>query len=498
MYCRNASVVMNTFQDTDGDNSLLLPTATRMLKISSNPDFFLSLNWKLQRLYYLTHLNMSQCNIINISLNLFQYMYNLQLVDLSFNRISVLPSFVFKNQKYLRLLRLEGNSEVISFEPHAWFGLLSMRHLNLQSLQLGYISEYAFAELHLEALDLSSSTIKKIEGGAFREMTVEKVLLTGSEINWFSDDMFKGIVHIGLLFTDAYKFCCIKPTFLPSRNCFPQKEIFSSCLDLIGNEIMRPLMWIVCLGGLLGNISTFIYRIYATRVNSKRVFGIFIANLAFSDILACLNLLFILIYDSLVRGTYSFVDEYWRSSSWCKFSRVLSTVSCQVTITLLCLLSFDRLLVIKYPYGQVRLQPKPTAIILTLVWFIAGLFALLPFLVNASSGKTFSSKTSICLASVLSADAPPTWMPSVIVFSTGLISIFCLMAYGVYASQRKLNSLKKALAGKIVSRTNDLKISRNLVLLELINLLLYAPVGITGKISLLFIEYSMMSGNATK
>ena len=492
MYCHNTNSQQNTSYTSGSNNSTILPSASRVIDISSNLDFFHSINWELQSLHFLAHLNLSHCNISDIPTSLFQHMYNLQSLDLSYNRISVLSSLVFRDLHYLRLIRLDGNLEVISFESDALVGLLSLKVLDLQSLLIGNIPENSFSSLNLEVLDFSSSKIERIEGMAFQGMSVEKFFLSGSEIHWFSNDMFKGIDSIGLLVTDAYKFCCIKPTYLPSTNCFPQKEIFSSCSDLIGNEVMRPLMWVVCLVGLISNISTFIYRVYfalhvpgtrfklTLRVNLKRVFGLCVANLAISDLLTCLSLLIILSYDSLIRGSYSFADEYWRSSVWCQFARVLSTVSCQISVALLCIISVDRLLVIKYPYGQVRLQPKLTVYFLALLWLITTLFAAFPVVDKAFSGKDFSSKTSICLPSVLSIDAPPSWTPSVAFIIVGCILLLFTVAYGVYISQKEMTSLRKALAGKIVSRTNDLKISRNLMLLEIINILLYLPIGITG------------------
>ena len=482
MYCQNSSDLLNVSRANGSNNINKLPSSTRVIDISSNVDFFRSLSWELQSLHFLTHLNLSRCSITNISANFFQYMYNLKIMDLSYNKISVLPSSVFRNQKYLTSIKLDGNLEVISFAPEALVGMLSLISLDLQSLQIGNISENAFTFLHLDVLDISFSKIQRIEGRAFHGMTAKKIIFTGTEIKWFSRDMFKGIDHIKLLVTDEYKFCCIKPSFLPSENCFPRKELFSSCFDLIGNEVWRPLMWVVCLVGVPSNTSTFIYRIYTITVYSTRILDIIIANLAISDFLTGMNLLIILGYDIFVRGSYTFVDEHWRSSIWCQLARFLSTVSCQVSVTLLCFISVDRLLVIIYPYGQIRLQAKPTAFILTVVWLIAGLFAALPFVITyASFTKVFSSKTSICLASVLSTDAPLTWIPSIAIFVVGLILLFCLTAYGVYVAQRELTSLRKALAGKIVSRTNDLKISRNLLLLEFTNIMLYVPVGVTGK-----------------
>ena len=480
--CYGATVYCQPDRRARNRSLLSVPDAARQIDIHSNPDFYKGVDWATYTFRSLIHLNLSRCEVTVLLDSIFENTNNLRVLDLSYNKISTIPSFIFKSQNYLTELRLQGNSYVLSIEAQGFAGLSSaFKRLDLSGLQIGNVDQNAFSSLYLDILDISSSTVRTFAEHAFQGLDVKTLYLNGTQISWFSRDMFKGIVNVGYQFSDAYKFCCIAPTYLPEENCFPQKKLFSSCSDLIGNGVMRPLLWLIALIGLLCNGSTFIYRIRFDRAQLERGFSIFITNLAVSDFIMGVSVLNIVSVDAAVRGSYIFTDDTWRSSFLCKFIRVLSTLSCQASVTFLGFIAFDRLLVIKYPYGQIRLTRRSALVIITLVWLFTILFALFPFLGFGNSGESAPSPTSVCLSTVLSTHVPASYIVSVVLFIAIFFMTFCMVGYGVIFSQREMTLLRRALAGKEVSRTNDLKISRNLLLLGLLNVIIWCPVVVLGK-----------------
>ena len=456
-----------------------LQDAARQIDLHSNPGYFRRVEWASHAFRSLIHLNLSQCEITSLSNSMLESMNNLRVLDLSENEISSIPSLIFKSQIYLVELNLQGNSRVLSIEENGFLGLsAAFKHLDLSDLQIGSVQQNAFSSLKLHVLDLSSSTIQSFDHYAFQGLDVMIMYLNGTKVTWFSKDMFKGIINVGYQFSDAYKFCCIAPTYLPEENCFPQKKLFSSCSDVIGNDVVRPLMWLIALIGLLANGSSFVYHIRFDRAHFARGFPIFATNLSVSDFIMGVSILIIVSGDAALRGSIVFTEDTWRSGFLCQSVRVLSTLSCQSSLAFLGIIAFDRILVIKYPNGKVCLSRRSALFIISTVWALTVVSALIPFL---ASGQTEPSPTSVCLSTVLSTYSSEFYLLSVVLFMASFLITFILVTYGVIISQYDMTNLRRALAGKEVSRTNDLKISRNLLLLELLNVIVWSPVVILGK-----------------
>ena len=469
---------------TSQETRLTIPEAARLIDLHANPGFYHGVAWSAHEFRSLVHLNLSQCGIDILSNRIFQSMSNLRVLDLSGNAISSIPSFVFASQRHLVELRLLGNSHVLSIEERGFTGLSSaFKHLDLSDLQIGRIQPNAFSSLKLQVLDLSSSTIQSFEHHAFQDLDVKKLYLNGTDIILFSKDIFKGIANIGYQFSDAYKFCCIAPTYLPEENCFPQKKLFSSCSDVIGNDVMRPIMWLIALIGLLANGSSFIYNMRFDKSHFERGFPIFVTNLNSSDFIMGVSMLIIVSSDAAFRGSYIFTDDTWRSGFLCTCARVLSSLSCQSSMVFLGIIAFDRILVIKYPDGQNHLTRTSALLIVGVIWSLNTVSALAPFLPFNGPGKPVASPTSVCLSTIMSTYSSGPYFLSVVVFLTGFLMTSTLVVYGAVISQHEMTSLRRALSGKVVSRTDDLKISRNLLLLELLNMIVWFPVVVLGKIS---------------
>ena len=458
---------------------LKLPDAARQIDLHSNPGYYHGVERASHAFRSLIHLNLSQCEITSLSNSMLDSMNNLRVLDLSGNEISSIPSLIFKSQIHLVELNVQGNSRVLSIEENGFSGLsAAFKHLDLSDLQIGSVQQNAFSSLKLHVLDLSSSTIQSFNHYAFQGLDVMTLYLNGTEITWFSGDMFKGIINVDYQFSDAYKFCCIAPTYLPEENCFPQKKLFSSCSDVIGNDVMRSLMWLIALIGLLANGSSFVYHMRFDRAHFVRGFPIFVTNLNVSDFIMGVSILIIVSGDTALRGSYIFTEDTWRSGFLCQSVRILSTLSCQSSMAFLGIIAFDRILVIKYPNGNVRLSRRSALLIISTVWALTAATALIPFL---GFDQTEPSPTSVCLSTVLSTYSSEFYLLSVVLFMASFLITFILVTYGVIISQNDMTNLRRALAGKEVSRTNDLKISRNLLLLELLNVIVWSPVVILGK-----------------
>lgn len=176
------------------------------------------------------------------------------------------------------------------------------------------------------------------------------------------------------------------------------------------------------------------------------------------------------------------MDDYWRNSAWCTFAGVLSTVSSETSVMFLCLITLDRLLVIKYPFGQVKFDTKKALIVSAIAWFIALLIALFPIVFTSYFQNKFYNKSGVCIALPLTRDRPPGWLYSVLIFICLNFLTFCLIAIGQWSIYMDIRKSSSSAGKSQLSRKKDLIVARNLLLVVATDFLCWFPIGCMGKI----------------
>ena len=468
--------------DVYAENATILSKNTKLIDMSTNPSFSSFFMQNNKHLLYLSFLNMSICGVSEILNDSFIFMTNLLVLDMSYNSIRVFPSDLFARQHRLKMLLLIGNIDIHVIEPRAFNGLLSVSYFELTNAHIGHLSTDAFQSLSLETLDLSQNTIELIDNQAFQGSTVANLYLNTTNIKFFDQDIFYDLNITNSLVTNAYKFCCIRPSDLSEKDCYPHKDEFSSCSDLMRNDALRALLWVIGTFSLLGNAASLVYRFFFDRERLKLGYGIFVSNLAVADFLMGVYLITIALADVSFRGTYILNDESWRRSAWCTMAGVLSTVSSEASVLFICLITVDRILVIKFPFGQVRFKTRSSSACACIIWIVATLIAVLPLLITSYFKDTFYSKSGVCLAIPLTRDRPPGWIYSIGIF-IGFNFFTCLaVATGQWIIYRTLDRSRSKVKSLSTARSNDLRVARNLLLVVATDFLCWFPIGILGKI----------------
>ncbi|XP_060604850.1 G-protein coupled receptor GRL101-like [Ruditapes philippinarum] len=432
---------------------------------------------------YMLRLNISSCNIHYIDERAFFDLKNLLSLDLSNNRIARLPDMVFSKLRYLSYLNLDRNIELTMISSTAFKGLTSVRSLKITGTNLKKISSLTFSDLHLDSIDISYNRIEEIEDFAFNNSRVHKINFEGNEVKKSGNFIFNGITSLRELHTPAFRFCCIRPCYLPAEYCEPKNE-FSSCEDLMRNSVLQAVLWIVGLASLFGNLSSIIYRLLYDRERLKIGYGIFVTNLAVADFLMGVYLIMIAVADSLYRNRYYLVDFQWRSSNWCITAGVLSTISSEASVLFLCLITLDRLLVIKFPFGTVRFTPMKAYVSCALCWFISIILSVIPILYTSHFQNKFYSKTGVCIALPLTRDKPPGWIYSVSIFVGLNFCTFILVAVGQISIFTELRRSTSVIKKTQITRKRDLRVARNLILVATTDFLCWFPIGVMGILAL--------------
>ena len=457
-----------------------LPPSTRRLDVSTNPFAFSLLNLGRQNLSLLTHLNLSRCDIKEIPKDFFVSMVKLKILDIGYNKLRHLTSNLFVAQSKLERLYLEGNVVPIIFDTESFSGLESLSNLQLSGLQIQKISKSTFASLHLTELEIYHCQIDVIDEFSFGGLSVERVYMNSSVSKRFSEALFEGVKNLTLLYTDKYKFCCFRPSTLPEEKCFPGKDEFSSCDDLIRNEVLRPLVWLIGLFAIFTNVSSILFRIFKQRAQLKRSYGVFVTNLAASDCLIGVYLIIMAAADSYFRNIYILHDDYWRYSGWCKLAGIFSTISNETSMLFVCLITFDRLLVIKYPLGQFRLSLRLSSILSLLVWATALVIACLPVALYSVFEDSFYSQSGVCLPLPLTRARPRGYSYSVGIFIGFNSVVYTIIAAGQWFIYREIVLSSRSVAKNRSHATTDTKVARSLLMVAVTDLICWLPVAILG------------------
>ena len=460
--------------------SIYVPSITRKLDISYNPLAFQLMNLKHAELVHLIYLNISHCSISQFNIGIFRLMVKLKVLDISYNNLWRLPVGLFSTQSSLEVLYLIGNSERITFEERSFTGLDHV-HLELAQLHIETISAYAFAALNLTELAIYSSEIDTFEANALGELHSGSIFLNSSKVNNIFKGMFDGVEDINMLKTDEYKLCCVRPKALPENNCLPSKNEFSSCDDLIRNEVLRPLAWLIGMISILSNASSIIFRVTKQREQLKRTYGLFVTNLAVSDCLMGFYLLIIAVADAYYQNVYVFYDDNWRNSGWCKLAGLLSAISNESSLLFVGLITLDRVILIKYPLGEVRLRMKHSIIFTVLVWLVSLILAVVPFMFYPVFNGTFYSLSGVCLALPITRARPPGHAYSVAV-SMGLNSVlFALIALGQWSIYKDMKDSSKSFGDHRSFTSRDTRVARRLLMVAVTDLMCWLPIFLLGK-----------------
>jgi len=159
--------------------------------------------------------------------------------------------------------------------------------------------------------------------------------------------------------------------------------------NLLDNRyLVQGWIWFFAFSALLGNLVVICRCLWVLKtgfrnlVKAQRIHRLLVLNLALSDFLMGV---YILMYGKGYRNhrTYTDRDRYeWLSSATCRIMGVISSCSCQMSVTMLVIITSFRLTSVMRPFAdQENLLKKATrfTVLAWLFWIAFSLIPLLPF-----------------------------------------------------------------------------------------------------------------------
>ena len=283
-----------------------------------------------------------------------------------------------------------------------------------------------------------------------------------------------------MIYADNYKLCC--PRMLPlgfdEDFCFaPQSEV-SSCEDLLRSDTYRFFLWIVSLSSLAGNMGSFVFRLLILKNFLKTGFNVFVTQLNVADVFMAVFLTMVGVADSMYRGRYLWHDLTWMSSVACRVSGFLCLMSSEVSAFIICLITLDRFIVLRFPFSQLRFQPRSAAVASGLAWVTGISLAAVPLLPVTAHWR-FYGQTGICIPLPITRHdfAGRDYSFAVIIVFNFILFLFIAVGQGFVFWTIKDNTMATT---NTTSKSQDLTVARRLLSVVVSDFVCWFPIGLLG------------------
>ena len=431
----------------------------------------------------LLHLNIARSKLLQMEA---LSSANLLYLDLSDNYISVVTGEDFKTvTTNLRVLILAGNPISSMFTDVASSSLswpklhtLDVSRVAMLTMVVGDLAIFP----NLWTLNLSDTGLEVLSEAAFQPIQRLRVLdLRGCPMTHFPRTIFFNLTALTTVHADNYKLCC--PATLPAGfnllNCHAPSDEVSSCGDLLQSGAYRVFIAVSASLTLAGNLVSFVYRVFIKRADNRSSFGVIVSSLCVSDFLMGLYSSMIAVADRWYLGRYLWNDITWRKSAVCKGAGFLSLLSTEVSAFIICLITLDRLLVIRFPLRrELHMTPRSALITCGLAWTVGVALALVPLLPPTSHWQ-FYSQTGICIPLPITRKSFPGHSYSFGILIILNFVLFLLIAAGqmfIYWSVR-INSMSSTAT---TNSSQNLTIARRLITVAMSDFLCWFPIGLLG------------------
>ncbi|XP_055087991.1 thyrotropin receptor-like [Periophthalmus magnuspinnatus] len=178
--------------------------------------------------------------------------------------------------------------------------------------------------------------------------------------------------------------------------CYPVPDPFNPCEDVISQNFLRPLLWVVSLLALSANLLVMLTLL--TSQQKLTVTRFLMGQLAFADFCMGAYLLLIASVDIYTQSHYYHYAMVWQNGAGCSLAGTLSVFACELSVYTLTLISIQRWYAI---FNAMRLDNKMRlrhAVVLMIIgWALCGTVALLPVVGVSSYQKPCISHSSLSL-----------------------------------------------------------------------------------------------------
>ena len=436
----------------------------------------------LQSNTMLLYLNLASCQLTHTGSVLFP---NLRSLDLSFNQLRFISLDVLNNFPQVTSLSLAGNpiTSIFNIKKQSTHPL----HLGLQSLDVSFVEmrklNLTFSRFFpsLKSLNLSHSKVHVVLRAGFRQLKSLQVLdVRGCPLTSFPKSIFLGLNYLRRVLADNYKLCC--PETLPVGfvgQCQAPIDEISSCHALLRSDLYRLPLAIFAILATVGNALSLVLREFVLKGKKRSGYTVFVTHLCVSDFVMGIYLAMIGGADRVYMNTYLWKDIDWKNSGTCKVAGFLSLLSSEVSASIICLITVDRFLVVRFPFSRLHFQRRSAQLCCLVLWTMGTVLATVPLL-PAMSSWHFYSQTGICIPLPVTRQDFPGHDYAFTVMIIFNFVLFLLIAAGQFVVYMAVRSQTMAEQDESGKRSKDLTVARRLFTVVVSDFLCWFPIGLLG------------------
>ena len=426
----------------------------------------------------LVMLYMINCSLSVIPEDTFIVSTILRHLDLSYNSIHTLHKNVFRSVYQLQTVILRHNhmqtiEHLFSLQPNSH--LYHLVHIDISHCDIRFLPKRAFGACPmLRHINLSANNVIELPADIFSQsQNYFYIDLVGNKLTLLHSTNIYSISHIRVIDGEIPELCCFSKSI---DDCRVRKTTISSCEHLISNIILQSFIWVNGMTVTCLNAAILYYR-FSTMSQHKKwsVFtNAFILNMTVADLLMGIYVLSLAIVSVSYRGRYASVSRTWRGSIACKVLAVLSTISSEVSLLSLVMLTYMQFVTIQHIYGSIRHVKLYVGISLLTAWLCAALVSIVPVLDLPYFGGAFLSKTGTCLLYQLASGHIMGKEYTISIWFAGNLLVLLLMACFQFGLGVKIYKSSLKVAGSRSKKTSHTKTL--FVFLVLTAFLCWAPV----------------------
>ena len=431
----------------------------------------------------LIYLNLARCRLTHIGNTLLP---NLRSVDLSYNNLKYVAPDDLDTFPKMSSLSLAGNPIISLFgaqEISAGSAFPSLVWLDLSFVEMKDIDPRVLLIFpSLRTLNLSHSYVESVQGEGFQSLTSLQVLdVTQCPLTFIPRSIFRDLSSLRQVSADNYKVCCpanLPEGFFIDRCQAPSSEI-SSCDDLLRSDVYRIALAVFASLATVGNALSLVLRVVVMKGKQQSGYAIFVTHLCVSDYLMGLYLVIIGVADRIYLNTYLWEDTGWRNSVTCNVAGFLSLLSSEVSASIICLVTADRFLVLRFPFSRLRFQRRSALLCCLVLWTIGMVLAAVPLL-PATSTWNFYSQTGICIPLPVTRQNFPGHDYAFAVMIIFNFVIFLFIATGQLVVYMAIQSQSVTDTDDSDRRRKDLTVAQRLFTVVVSDFLCWFPIGLLG------------------
>ena len=184
--------------------------------------------------------------------------------------------------------------------------------------------------------------------------------------------------------------------------------------------------------------------------------------------------------DGLYRGSYLWKDEDWRHSAMCRAAGVLSVLSSEVSVAIVCLITLDRFLVLQFPCSQYQFSHKSALVACGMVWSGCLILTVAPLIPGLSHWQYYS-QSGICIPLPITRTDFAGHVYSFCVKNVlnSILLLHAAVAQLIIYCHIRTNTICASEA-KTGSKAKDLTIARRFLTVAISDFLCWFPVGLLG------------------